>query len=68
MKHKYSVGDRVRNINKEHKHYGQEGVIDAILPYTFVAPAYYVLWDGETKTVAVSERSLESCKDTPKNT
>ena len=61
MKHRHAVGDRVRCINHDHKQYGQRGTIDAILPYTFVAPAYYVLWDGATKTVAVSERSLELC-------
>lgn len=59
MKHKYSVDDRVRNVNKEHKQYGQEGVIYALLPYTFVPPGYYVKWDNVDKTVAMSELSLE---------
>jgi hypothetical protein len=59
MKHKYVVGDRVRNTNKEHKQYGQCGIIDAILPYTFLYPAYYVKYDNVDRTVAMSEVSLE---------
>ena len=61
MKHKYAVGDRVRNINPDLACCGQEGVIRAILPYTFIAPAYYVKYDNDSssRTVAVSERSLE---------
>ena len=61
IEHKYAIGDRVRNINPELACCGQEGVIDAILPYTFIAPAYYIKYDNDSssRTIAVSERSLE---------
>jgi hypothetical protein len=51
MQHKYAVGDKVR-IN------GKEGEITALIPYTFVAPAYYVKIDDTV--VAFSERSIKS--------
>jgi small-conductance mechanosensitive channel len=49
--HKFAVGDKVR-VN------GIEGVIHAIIPFTFIAPAYDV---RVTKTIIipVSERSIE---------
>jgi hypothetical protein len=49
--HKFAVGDKVM-IN------GVEGVIHALSPYTFIAPAYDV---RVTKTIIipVSERSIE---------
>lgn len=56
MKHKYAIGDKVRVVN--HKYIdGAEGEIAALMPYTFVAPGYYVNI-GRTP-MAVSERSLE---------
>jgi hypothetical protein len=56
MQHKYSVGDKVRVVN--HKYIdGAEGEISALMPYSFVEPAYYVDING--MVTAVSERSLE---------
>ena len=48
--HKYAVGDKVC-VN------GAEGEICALVPFTFVAPAYDVKVNGIT--FAVSERSIE---------
>lgn len=58
-KRKYTIGDRVRNINHDHACHGMEGMIEAVMPYMFVAPAYYVRYDSADRTIAVSERSLE---------
>jgi hypothetical protein len=56
MQHKYSIGDKVHVVN--HKYIdGAEGEIAALMPYTFIAPAYYVNINGMIN--AVSERSIE---------
>jgi len=57
--HAYSVGDKVR-VTGPHMMCGAEGEICAQMPYTFVAPAYYVKVNG--MVFAVSERSLEVLK------
>lgn len=62
MQHKYAVDDRVRGVNPEYTMYGSEGVIRALIPFTFAAPAYDVLWDGTGKAMVASERSL-GCVD-----
>jgi hypothetical protein len=59
MQHLYAVGDKVRIVNHQFMD-GAEGVIAAQMPFTFVAPAYYVKVNGGT--FAVSERSLELLK------
>lgn len=58
MPHKYKVNDRVRGVNPEYTMYGSEGVIHALIPFTFASPAYDVLWDGTGKTMVASERGL----------
>jgi hypothetical protein len=45
MQHKYAVGDKVRVI-KEHMMSGSEGVISALIPFTFLTPGYYVTVNG----------------------
>lgn len=56
MQHKYSVGDKVR-VNNHQYIGGWHGEIAALMPYTFIAPAYYVNINGMTN--AVSERNIE---------
>jgi hypothetical protein len=57
MQHKYSINDKVRNVNKEHKMYGEYGIIKSLVPYSFKHPAYDVVFGD--KIVAMSEKSLE---------
>ena len=62
-KHKYSIGDKVRNTNNAdwNKHYGMEGTINALLPFGAAAPAYDVLY-GDKVAVAL-EKSIERIED-----
>ena len=62
-KHKYSVGDKVRNINNAewNKHYGMEGTITKLLPFGTLCAAYDVLYGD--KVAVASERSIERIDD-----
>lgn len=51
IQHKFAIGDRVRTFS------GAIGEISSLMPYSLVAPAYYVRIAG--RIVALSERSLE---------
>jgi hypothetical protein len=61
--HKYSVGDKVRNINNEdwNKYYGKEGTITKLLPFGTLCAAYDVLYDD--KIAVALEISIERIDD-----
>jgi hypothetical protein len=56
MQHQYAVDDKVHVVN-HHSIHDASGVIIALIPFTFISPAYYVRIDD--KVVALSERSIE---------
>lgn len=60
MQHKYTVGDKVRVV-KEHMMSGSEGVISALIPFTFLTPGYYVMVNG--MVFGASEGSLERIEE-----
>lgn len=56
IQHKFAVGDKIRVT--QHKTLSvAEGEIAALMPYTFIQPAYYVRIGG--MITPISERSLE---------
>lgn len=57
MQHKYKKGDKVRVVAPFSKLYLYPGEIHKLIPYTFVAPGYYVKFGDDV--IAMSERSLE---------
>lgn len=64
MQHKHAVGEIVRitvPFTTHGKVYTGNGVIHAILPYTFISPAYYVKFGSDV--IALSERSIERIDD-----
>lgn len=65
MVHKYSVGDKVRVTPRHTWLAGSEGEIAAPIPFTFLAPGYYVTINGSK--LALSERSLEKVEIMPLN-